>query len=230
MARGRQPTSGALPLKRLRHDPLFWAKITALWHRERVRDEYVASGYPSHEARKKANQEALEVARSRGWKGDLNDLKSQLGQLVANEIPELRRRGRPGIRYWEEVVHEDLLRMLESETENFKVELAGYLRNEALVRGRFSGHLGLYKLAFILGYVPSMDHLEKRNAFLATLLKVGHDLDLCDTKLFKIILRFSREFTLRPFETRLGFSMPRAERARRPAGPRPPEGKRSRPE
>jgi hypothetical protein len=55
-----------------------------------------------------------------------------------------------------------------------------------------------------------MEHLERRNAFIAALGEIGHDSRLCDTEMYKVVMQFSRQYTLQPFETRLGFSMPAA--------------------
>jgi hypothetical protein len=207
------------PLRSVRHDPFLWAKITALWHRERIRDQYVAAGYTERQARHKANQEAVEIARSHGWKGDVRELKSQLGELIAQEIPGAGKRN-GGPLYWEEALREELLRVLGREPERMRDELKDLLRRDVASRGRFSGQLGLYRLGYVVSFVPTMDHLAHRNAFVATLIEVGHDPELCDRDLFRVVMRFLHQFTHKPFETRLGQSMPAPARTRK-AAPRP---------
>ena len=56
-----------------------------------------------------------------------------------------------------------------------------------------------------------MDHLEQRNAFIAAMSEIGCDGDCCDRELYKCVMQLYHEFSHRPFETRLGFSMPGAE-------------------
>jgi hypothetical protein len=68
-----------------------------------------------------------------------------------------------------------------------------------------------------------MDHLAHRNAFVATLIEVGHDDELCDRDLFRVVLKFLHQYTHKPFESRLGQSMPDA-----PKGRRKPAAKRRR--
>jgi hypothetical protein len=203
---GSQPR---LPLKRQHEDPRFWAKLTALYHRERMREAYTASGERSHDARHRANREALEVAHRLGWRGNLPELKAELGELVVNDIPGRGKRD-PGrrVRYWEEQVHVDLLRLLATQPATLKDELEFYLREEVQHRGRFSGRIGFYKLTHIVGYVPSMEHMEKRTAFLDALHAIGHDKMCCEREVYKVVLRLLRQYTRRPFETRLGVSMP----------------------
>lgn len=215
---GLEPQAAPI-FKRLRSDPFLWGKLAALWHRERVRDEYVASGYTRHQARQKSNDEALEVARSHGWKGDVNELKSELAELLANQLPGLRRRqGGDGPAYWEDEVHDQMMHALGSPPAALKDRLLAFLRHDVAVRGRYTGPMGLYRLGYIIGYIPPIEHLDRRNAFISGLSEVGQDRRLCDRDLFKMIMRFSRLYTLKPFETRMGFPMPPAEKpAKRPA-------------
>jgi hypothetical protein len=203
-----------LPLKRQHEDPRFWAMLTALYHRERMREVYAASGEPSHAARHHANRDALEVAHRLGWKGNVPELKAELGELVVNEIPGRGRR-KPGhrVRYWEEQVHEDLLLMLGDDPATLQDELALYLRQQVDRSGRFAGRTGFYRLSHVVSYVPSMEHMGRRTAFLAALNTIGNDPSCCDGDLYKIVLRLFRQYTRRPFETRLGLSMP-ARRSR----------------
>ena len=207
-----QPDYGSprgLPLKRQSRDPRVWAKLTALYHRERMREVYTISGHYSHEARHRANHEALEVAHRLGWRGDLPQLKAELGELAVNEIPGRGKRDPGhGVRYWEEQVHVDLLRLLATDPVTLKDELEFYLREEVKRGGRFSGRNGLYKLTHIVGYVPSMEHMGRRTAFLHALHVIGNDRKCCDRELYKVVLRLLRQYTHRPFETRLGVSMP----------------------
>lgn len=203
-----------LPLKRLSADPLLWAKIAALWHRERVRGEYAASDHSTQLARKKANDEALEVARAHGFKGTLAELKKDLAELLVNDLPALRKRSSDGILYWEDVVQADMVRLLAGNPAHLRDGLKDYLREEVDLRGRFAGDVGLYRLIYVLGYVPAMEHLEQRNAFIAALGEIGHDSRMCDTEMYKVVMKYSRQYTLQPFETRLGFSMPKASGSR----------------
>jgi len=218
-----EPARGNRPLRSVRHDPYLWAKITALWHRERIRDQYAASGYSERQARHMANQEAVEIARSHGWKGNVRDLKSQLAQLITRDVPGLGRRRGAGPVYWEEALREDLLRVLSRDPERLRDELKDLLRRDVEQRGRFSGQLGLYRLGYIVSYVPTMDHLTHRNAFVATLIEVGHDYELCDRDLFRVVMKFLQQYTHKPFETRLGLSMPAG-----PCSKPPPRKKRRR--
>ena len=59
-------SSKRLPLKSQHQDRLFWAKLTALWHRERMREVYAKTGMEPHDARHRANKEALDVAIKNG--------------------------------------------------------------------------------------------------------------------------------------------------------------------
>ena len=77
-----------LPLKSQHMDPMFWAKLTALWHRERMRDLYVKTGEEPHEARHRANREALEIARKHGWAGQLPQLKAAPGLKLRVKLSE----------------------------------------------------------------------------------------------------------------------------------------------
>jgi hypothetical protein len=216
----REPEPRIRPLRSVRHDPFLWAKITALWHRERIRDQYMAAGYTERQARNQANQEAVEIARSHGWKGDVRELKAQLADLIAHELPTVGRVAGRGPLYWEEAVRAELLRVLAHPPERLRDELKDFLRREVDVRGRFSGQLGLYRLGYVVSFVPTMDHLTHRNAFVATLIEVGHDDDLCDRDLFRMVLRFLHQYTHRPFESRLGQSMPEETRGRKAARPK----------
>ncbi|MDH3628540.1 MAG: hypothetical protein OEV00_02075 [Acidobacteriota bacterium] len=196
-------------LKRLRYDETLWAKIVALWHRERVREEYEASGWERSQARKKANQEALEVARQNGWRGEMADLKGDLAQLLTSDLPSLGRR--TGGQYWEEMLRDDLLALLGHDPAMLRTQLMTYLRDEVRIRGRFSGREGFYKMALIISYTPCMDHIDHRNAFVEALTEIGHDEEFCDPELFKVLMKFLRAYTHKPFETRLGLSMPGTE-------------------
>lgn len=205
---GPRPVRGR-PLKRLRYDEKLWAKIAALWHRERVREEYEASGWDRAAARKRANEEALEVARRNGWRGDLAALKGDLAELLTSELPTLGKRS--GGHYWEEMLRDDLLALLEYPADALRSHLESYLRDEVRLRGRFAGREGFYKLALIISHTPCMDHIDKRNAFLAAVTEVGHDETYCDPELLRVLMHFLRGYTHKPFETRLGVSMPGTE-------------------
>ena len=85
-------SSKRLPLKSQSRDRLFWAKLTALWHRERMREVYAKTGVSPADARHRANREALDVAHKNGWRGQLPQLKAALSELIVNELPG---RGRP---------------------------------------------------------------------------------------------------------------------------------------
>ena len=140
MVRPTGQTHGRLPLKSQHMDPQFWAKLTALWHRERMREVYISTGVDSAEARHRANREALEIAHKHGWVGQLPQLKTALSELIVNELPG---RGKVipgyGIRFWEERTHRDMMRILAYPAERLELELAGYLKEEVLVGGRFAG-------------------------------------------------------------------------------------------
>jgi hypothetical protein len=207
-----------LPLRRLQSDRHLWAKVAALWHRERMREEYASAGYTPQAARKRANEEALELAKSRGWRGTLGDLKHQLSDLLDPKPPAgPQPRWHRGTRYWEDVVRRDIRAMLARSPEDLRLALVEYLREEIRVRGRWTGQTGVYKMAFLVGFVPPMQFLRRRNAFIDGLSAIGHDPDLCDPELFRVVMRILRPYTMRPFESRQGFSMP--------AAPDPPPNK-----
>jgi hypothetical protein len=197
-----------LPLKSQHKDPQFWAKLTALWHRERMREVYTASGSSPHEARHRANREALEVARKHGYKGHLAQLKADLAEMVVNEIG----RGRPlfgaGIHYWEEQTHKDMMRLLAHPAQRFEAEFGDHLKEEIARNGRFAGRRGFYRLMLIVEYMPTTEFMDKRDAFLRVLNEIGHDRDCADLEIYRVVLRLLRSYTHRPFETRLGEPMP----------------------
>ncbi len=193
-------------VQRLRDDPMLWAKLAALWHRERVRASLVNCGSSPVDARHRANEEALDVARNHGWRGTLAELKQDLGHLVASEIPRIHR---DGGRNWEERTHSTLLRILSLPPDELRTSLESFMAEDARKEGSFAGHQGLYRLAFVLGYVPTMDDFERRNAFLVAMSEIGNDRELCDRMLYRIVLRLARPSTFRPFESRLGVPTPR---------------------
>ena len=198
-----------LPLKSQHQDPLFWAKLTALWHRERMREIYVKTGEEPHEARHRANREALEVARKHGWTGHLPQLKAALAELIVNDLPGRGRvqNGR-GIRFWEEQSQRDLLRILAMDSAQVEVELSGYLKDQVTMHGRFAGRTGFYKLTHIIGFTPTTQFMEKREAFLRAVNEIGNDSRLADREIYRVVLRLLKDYTHRPFETRLGEPMP----------------------
>ncbi len=198
-----------LPLKSQRTDPQFWAKLTALWHRERMRDVYIATGEYPHDARHRANREALDVARKHGWNGQLPQLKAALSELIVNDLPG---RGKPrpgmGIRYWEEQAHKDVMRILTYPAPQLEYELMSYLVKEVARNGRFTGRTGFYKLTLIVGLMPTTDFMDKREAFLRALNEIGHDPVCADREVYRVVLRLLQTYTHKPFETRLGEPMP----------------------
>lgn len=198
-----------LPLKSQHRDRLFWAKLTALWHRERMRDVYIKTGVPPHDARHRANSEALAVAKKNGWHGHLPQLKAALAELIVNELPG---RGKPlpgaGIHFWEERTHRDIMRILAFPAPRLETELASYLRQEVAENGRFAGRTGFYRLTLIVGFTPTTEFLDKREAFLRVLNKVGHDPACAEREIYRVVLRLLKTYTHRPFETRLGEPMP----------------------
>jgi hypothetical protein len=200
---------GKLPLKSQHRDKLFWAKLTALWHRERMRAIYEKTGVSSSEARLCANREALEVAHKHGFIGQLPELKAALSELIVNDLPG---RGKPlpgsGIRYWEERVHRDMMRILAYPAPRLETELLGYLDGEVGQNGPFVGRTGFYKLTLIVGFLPTTDYLEKREAFLRVLHQIGHDPAYADREIYRVVLRLLQSYTHRPFETRIGEPMP----------------------
>ncbi len=202
-------SSKRLPLKSQHQDRIFWAKLTALWHRERMRDVYINSGETPHEARHRANREALDVAHRHGWRGQLPQLKAALGELIVNELPG---RGRPqagaGIRYWEEKTHRDMMRMLSYPAPQLESELESYLLEEIAENGRLAGRNGFYKLTLIVGFMPTTEFIDKRAAFLRALNKIGHDPKCADREIYRVVLRLLQAHTHKPFETRLGEPMP----------------------
>ena len=200
-----------LPLKSQHMDPMFWAKLTALWHRERMRELYVKTGEEPHEARHRANREALEIARKHGWAGQLPQLKAALSELIVNDLPG---RGRvqqgSGVRFWEEAAHRDIMNILKLEPAALETELVGYLKDQVSLHGRFAGRTGFYKLTHVVGFTPTTHFMEKREAFLRALNEVGHDPQLADREIYRVVLRLLKDYTHRPFETRLGEPMPTA--------------------
>ena len=202
-------SSKRLPLKSQHRDRIFWAKLTALWHRERIREVYIKTGVAPHDARHRANSEALDVARKNGWNGQLHQLKSELSELIVNELPG---RGRPrpgaGIHYWEEKTHRDIMRILAVPAPRLESELTSYLRTEVSRNGRFAGRTGFYKLTLIVGFLPTTDFLDKREAFLRALNMIGHDPLCAEREIYRVVLRLLKTYTHRPFETRLGEPMP----------------------
>lgn len=210
MATPSQPLK-RLPLKSQHRDKLFWAKLTALWHRERMREVYVTSGELPHDARHRANREALDVAHKHGWHGQLPQLKAELAELIVNDLPG---RGKPrpgtGIRYWEEQTHRDIMRILAFPAPRLERELKSYLMEEVAQNGRFAGRNGLYKLTLIVGFLPTTDYMDKREAFLRALNQTGHDPLCADREIYRVVLRLLQIYTHKPFETRLGEPMPTA--------------------
>ena len=198
-----------LPLKSQHRDRLFWAKLTALWHRERMREVYSKSGASPADARHRANREALEVARKHGFNGQLPQLKAALSELIVNDLPG---RGRPspgmGIRYWEEQTHRDMMRILAYPASRLESELLAYLTEEVAQNGRLAGRTGFYKLTLIVGFLPTTDVMDKREAFLRALNRIGHDHTYADCEIYRVVLRLLQTYTHRPFETRLGEPMP----------------------
>ena len=209
-----QPQAG-LPLKSEHMDPQFWAKLTALWHRERMREAYIATGVNPAKARHRANREALDIAHKHGWSGELPQFKAELAELIVNELPG-RGKVRPGfgVRFWEERIQRDLMRVLAYPAERIEPELGRYLRQEVETNGRFAGRTGLYKLTHIVGFTPTTEHMAKRDAFLRVLNEIGNDREYADLEIYRVVLRLLQAYTHRPFETRLGEPMPTR-------GPRP---------
>ncbi len=208
MARPADP-SKRLPLKSQHGDRQFWAKLTALWHRERMRDVYIKTGTEPHEARHRANEEALDVALKNGWRGQLPQLKAALSELVVNELSG-RGKAKPGqsVVFWEEQVHRDIMRMLALPADRLERELVSYLMGDVALNGRFVGRNGFYRLSLILGFLPTTDYMDKREAFLRALNKIGHDHRCAEREIYRVVLRLLKAYTHRPFETRLGEPMP----------------------
>jgi len=202
-------SQGRLPLKSQHQDKLFWAKLTALWHRERMRTVYERTGVPAADARHRANREALEVAHKHGFQGQLPQLKAALSELIVNELPG---RGKPnpgsGIRYWEEQTHRDMMRILAYPAARLETELLSYISGEIGQNGRLAGRTGFYKLTLIVGFLPTTDYLDKREAFLRVLHRIGHDPAYADREIYRVVLRLLQSYTHRPFETRIGEPMP----------------------
>ncbi len=208
MATPAEPTQ-RLPLKSQHSDKLFWAKLTALWHRERMREVYIKTGMQPHDARHRANEEALDVALKNGWRGQLPQLKAQLSELVVNGLSG---RGKPrpgqGIVFWEEKVHRDIMQMLALPAPRLESELVSYLMEDVVLNGRFVGRNGFYRLSLIVGFLPTTDYLDKREAFLRALNSIGHDPRCSEREIYRVVLRLLKTYTHRPFETRLGEPMP----------------------
>jgi hypothetical protein len=218
----------ARPLLRAGTDRHFWTKLAALWHRERARDAYGAAGFEPAEARRKANEEALLVARRHGWRGELAELKHELADLLdPKPTADGRRRAWSQGGYWEPYVRAEMQRILALGAPQLKVRLLDFVRAEVRRGGRFDNQAGLYKLAFIIGFTPPIEHLERRNAFIEALSELGHDPATCDVELYRIVFRILRPYTLKPFEARQGFSLPEAATARRRPEERPRPGRSS---
>ncbi len=202
-------SSKRLPLKSQSRDRLFWAKLTALWHRERMREVYARTGVSPADARHRANREALDVARKHGWNGQLPQLKAALSELVVNELPG---RGKPspgtGIRFWEEKTYRDIMRILAYPAARMENKLMLYLMEEVEQNGRLAGRIGFYKLTLIVGFLPTTEFMDKREAFLRVLNRIGHDHKYADREIYRVVLRLLQSYTHRPFETRLGEPMP----------------------
>ena len=202
-------SSKRLPLKSQSRDRLFWAKLTALWHRERMREVYARTGVSPADARHRANREALDVARKHGWNGELAQLKAALSELIVNELPG---RGKPrpgaGIHFWEEKTYRDIMRILAYPTARMENSLMLYLMEEVEENGRLAGRIGFYKLTLIVGFLPTTEFMDKREAFLRVLNRIGHDSKYADREIYRVVLRLLQTYTHRPFETRLGEPMP----------------------
>ena len=202
-------SSKRLPLKSQSRDRLFWAKLTALWHRERMREVYTRTGVSPADARHRANREALAVAHKNGWRGELPQLKAALSELIVNELPG---RGKPrpgtGIRFWEEKTHRDIMRILAYPAARMENRLMLYLMEEVEQNGRLAGRIGFYKLTLIVGFLPTTEFMDKREAFLRVLNRIGHDHKYADREIYRVVLRLLQSYTHRPFETRLGEPMP----------------------
>jgi hypothetical protein len=209
MARAIRQMRGRLPLKSKHLDPKFWAKVTALWHRERMRQIYISTGVESAEARHRANREALEIAQKNGWRGQLPQLKAALSELVVNELPG-RGRVPPGqkIRFWEEYTHRDVMAILRYPPDRLQRELVDYLKEDVASNGRYAGRVGFYRLTHLIGFMPTTEHMAKREAFLRALNEVGYDPHCADREIYRVVLRLLQPNTHRPFETRLGEPMP----------------------
>jgi hypothetical protein len=174
-----------------------------------MREVYVKTGVSPAEARHRANREALEVAHKNGWSGQLPQLKAALSELIVNELPG-RGRTRPGagIHFWEEKTHRDIMRILAHPAPRLERELTSYLMEEVAKNGRLAGRTGFYKLTLIVGFLPTTDFLDKREAFLRALNKIGHDPMCAEREIYRVVLRLLKTYTHRPFETRLGEPMP----------------------
>jgi hypothetical protein len=73
----------------------------------------------------------------------------------------------------------------------------------------------MYKLAYLIGFVPPLEQFRRRNAFITVLSAIGNDTSICESDMFRLVFRILRPYTLKPFEARQGFSLP-------PAPPAPP--------
>jgi hypothetical protein len=202
------------PLLRLHADPELWSKVAAMWHRETARERYLSAGFDSAEARRRANEEAFNVARRHGFRGTVRELKGELRELLGPATPPTRLRdGLRSPRFWEEMIRRDLLALLASPPPVLRDELVERLHDEVRRYGPFEGRLGIYKLAFVIGFVPPLPNLARRNAFIEGLCIVGNDTRCCDVALFAMIFRLSRTYTLESFESRQGVPIPVARAA-----------------
>jgi hypothetical protein len=194
------------PLLRARQDPQLWGKVAALWHRERARDLYRAAGYEPHDARQRANDEALDIARRNGFRGGMPELKTELAALLDHRLDKGARRGRSTSRYWEDEVDDVLLHIVALEPSDLRTALKEFLLAEVSGAGPFTGKVGLYKLAYIVGFVPPLEELPRRNAFIEALSEVGQHTRCTEPGLFGVVFRLSRPYTLKSFEERLGLT------------------------
>ena len=200
--------SQELPLRRFRRDPLLRAKVAALWHRERMRETYVRAGYTAAAARVRANREAHDVALRMGWKGDLGRLKHELADLLDPKPSPVERRIFGSERYWEDDVRERLKRLLALTPNALAGGIHELIARDAEIGGPFRGQEGMYKLAYLIGFIPPLDNLARRNAFIRGLSAACRHPDRCDPEMFAVVFRLLRPYTLKPFEARVGFSMP----------------------
>jgi hypothetical protein len=174
-----------------------------------MREVYAKTGVSPADARHRANREALDVARKHGWNGELAQLKAALSELIVNELPG---RGKPrpgaGIHFWEEKTYRDIMRILAYPAARMENSLMLYLMEEVEENGRLAGRIGFYKLTLIVGFLPTTEFMDKREAFLRVLNRIGHDSKYADREIYRVVLRLLQTYTHRPFETRLGEPMP----------------------
>ena len=81
------------------------------------------------------------------------------------------------------------MRILAYPTARMENRLMLYLMEEVEENGRLAGRIGFYKLTLIVGFLPTTEFMDKREAFLRVLNRIGHDYKYADREIYRVVLR-----------------------------------------